>query len=432
MRRLPLLSAVLIIALSFLAVPAGARADLPPQVPGVTLRTYDVQIELSKLCTLKPGQTPNVDKLMPTVDWTSDADFGLTDMFVTEVTGNLSAPAAGTYEFRLTSDDGSRLRIGDTVVIVNDGRHAPTPVDGTITLTAGHHPLRIDHFEHLYGQQLRLEWKPPGAQAFTLVPAEALSTDADVVRVTSPGRKECESGADSPGDGLPLQGVHPDHTLTDLRPAGFEPQVTAMAWLPDDRLAITTWGGSETRLGEVYLLSGVTGATSPARVTYKKIAEGLQEPMGLAYADGKLYVSEKSRLVELNDTNGDDVADDLRTVATWPFGGNFHEFAFGLLYRGGHFYLNLSVAIDYGGATTVPQPAPAVASPSRSTRGRGNSTISRAACAPRTASGGGRATTCSCWTTRAAGCPPRSWCTSRRAASSTITRRRRGRSTRAW
>ncbi|MFB9477684.1 family 16 glycoside hydrolase [Nonomuraea salmonea] len=358
MRRLPLLSAVLIIALSFLAVPAGARADLPPQVPGVTLRTYDVQIELSKLCTLKPGQTPNVDKLMPTVDWTSDADFGLTDMFVTEVTGNLSAPAAGTYEFRLTSDDGSRLRIGDTVVIVNDGRHAPTPVDGTITLTAGHHPLRIDHFEHLYGQQLRLEWKPPGAQAFTLVPAEALSTDADVVRVTSPGRKECESGADSPGDGLPLQGVHPDHTLTDLRPAGFEPQVTAMAWLPDDRLAITTWGGSETRLGEVYLLSGVTGATSPARVTYKKIAEGLQEPMGLAYADGKLYVSEKSRLVELNDTNGDDVADDLRTVATWPFGGNFHEFAFGLLYRGGHFYLNLSVAIDYGGATTVPQPAP--------------------------------------------------------------------------
>ncbi|MEV5328916.1 family 16 glycoside hydrolase [Nonomuraea sp. N2-4H] len=357
MRRSPLLSAALIIALSFLTAPARANDDLPPQEPGVTLRTYDVQIELSRLCTLKPGQTPNVDKLMPTIDWTSDADFGLTDMFVTEVTGYLHTPSAGTYEFRLTSDDGSRLTIGDTAVIVNDGRHAPVSVDGTITLTEGHHPLRIDHFEHLYGQQLKLEWKPPGAQAFTLVPTEALSTDADVVRVTSPGRKECESGADSPGDGLPLRDVHPDYTLTDLRPAGFEPQVSAMDWLPDGRLAITTWGGSETRLGEVYLLSGVTGATSPEKVTAKKIAEGLQEPMGIKYVDGKLYVSEKSRLVELNDTDGDEVIDDYRTVATWPFGGNFHEFAFGLLYRDGHFYLNLSVAIDYGGATTVPQPA---------------------------------------------------------------------------
>ncbi|GAA1013909.1 hypothetical protein Aple_082170 [Acrocarpospora pleiomorpha] len=358
MRKLPLLSVSLLTALSWLVVPAQARAAVPPQEPGITLRTYDVQVELSKLCTLKPGQTPNVDKLMSTIDWTSDADFGLVDMFVTEAIGNISIATAGTYEFRLTSDDGSRLRIDDTVVITNDGRHGPIAVDGTITLTTGYHALRVDHFEHLYGQQLKLEWKPPGSSAFTLVPNSVLSTDAGVVRVTAPGRKECESGADSPGDGSPLQSVHPDFTLTDLRPNGFQPQVTAMDWLPDGRLAIATWGGSETRLGEVYLLDNVTGNTSPAQVTTKKIASGLQEPMGIKYVDGKLYVSEKSRLVELNDTNGDEVADNLRTVATWPFGGNFHEFAFGLLYRDGHFYLNLSVAINYGGATTDPQPAP--------------------------------------------------------------------------
>ncbi|GAA3585686.1 hypothetical protein GCM10022419_079650 [Nonomuraea rosea] len=357
MRKLPLLSVLLITALSSLAAPAPAHAAVPPQEPGITLRTYDVQVELSKLCTLKSGQTPNVDKLMPTIDWASDADFGLTDMFVTEAVGNIAIPAAGTYEFRLTSDDGSRLRIDDTVVITNDGRHAPIAVAGTITLTAGYHALRVDHFEHLYGQQLKLEWKPPGSADFVLVPTSVLSTDAGVVRVTAPGRKECESGADSPGDGLPLTSAHPDLTLTDLRPAGFEPQVTAMDWLPDDRLAIATWGGSETKLGEVYLLDHVTGTTSPAQVTAKKIASGLQEPMGIKYVDGKLYVSEKSRLVELNDTDGDEVADNLRTVASWPFGGNFHEFAFGLLYRGGHFYINLSVAINYGGATTDPQPA---------------------------------------------------------------------------
>ena len=40
-----------------------------------------------------------------------------------------------------------------------------------------------------------------------------------------------------------------------------------------------------------------------------------------------------------------------------PFGGNFHEFAFGLLYDDDYFYVNLSVAINNGGATTDPQPA---------------------------------------------------------------------------
>lgn len=201
MRKLPLLSVLLITALSYLVVPAQAQAAVPPQEPGVTLRTYDVQVELSKLCTLKPGQTPNVDKLMPTIDWTSDADFGLADMFVTEAIGNIDIATAGTYEFRLISDDGSRLRIDDTVVITNDGRHGPIAIDGTITLTTGYHALRVDHFEHLYGQQLRLEWKPPGAAGFTLVPTSVLSTDADVVRVTDRGARSARAAPTPPATG---------------------------------------------------------------------------------------------------------------------------------------------------------------------------------------------------------------------------------------
>jgi hypothetical protein len=353
-RRTPLFLALTATTLSFVVGPTPARADLPEQEPGVTLRTYDVGVELTNLCSLKPGQTPNVDKAMPTVDWTSDADFGLTDKFLTEVLANLNVPAAGDYGFRLTSDDGSRLIIDGEIISTNDGRHGPTSVDATRTLTAGYHTLRIDHFDHLYDQQLKLEWKPPGASGYSVVPTSVLSTDK-AVRVTAPGTKFCEGATDSPGDGLPLTGANPNYTLTDLRPAGFEPAVSAMDWLPDGRLAIATWGGSDNKLGEVYLLDHVTGNTSPAQVTAKKIASGLQEPMGIKYVDGKLYVSEKSRLIELNDTNGDDITDNVRTVATLPFGGNFHEFAFGLLYEDEYFYLNLSVAINYGGATTDPQ-----------------------------------------------------------------------------
>ncbi|MFG3467342.1 ricin-type beta-trefoil lectin domain protein [Streptomyces sp. NPDC047853] len=337
---------------------APAAAALPPQEPGVTLRVFDVQTPLNEICTLKAGQTPNVDKLMPVIDWSSADDFGLETRFVTHVLGNLHAAQAGSYAFRLTSDDGSRLWIDDRLVINHDGLHGPdAPKDATVDLTAGSHALRIEHFERDGGQQLTLAWKPPGASAFSVVPNSALSTDADVVRVTAPGRKECEGGADSPGDGLPLTGVHPNYTLTDLRPNGFEPQVSAMDWLPDGRLAVATWGGSNNTAGEVYLLSNVTGDTGPDKVTAKKVASGLKEPMGIKHVDGKLYVSQKHELTELNDTNGDEITDQYRRVATWPFGGNFHEFAFGLLYQDGFFYLNLSVSINYGGATTDPQPA---------------------------------------------------------------------------
>ncbi|WP_043733216.1 family 16 glycoside hydrolase [Streptomyces zinciresistens] len=338
---------------------AAAPDEIPPQEPGVTLRVFDTQVPLSKLCTLKPGQTPNVDKLMPNVDWSTTDDFGgLSDNFSAQVSGYLVVPSDGTYTFRLTSDDGSRLTVGEQTVIDHDGLHGAEPKDGAVQLTAGSQPFRIDYFERTGGQRLALAWKPPGADDFSIVPKEALSTDAGVVRVTAPGRKECESGADSPGDGLPLTDVRPDLDLTDLRPEGFEPQVSGMDWLPDGRLAITTWGGTDTTAGEVYLLDNVTGATSRDKVTVKKIASGLREPMGIKYVDGSLYVSQKHELTRLVDTNGDFVTDQYRRVATWPFSGNFHEFAFGLLYRDGYFYVNLSVAINYGGATTVPQPAP--------------------------------------------------------------------------
>jgi hypothetical protein len=358
-RRKPFaVATALFVAMAGLLVAPTQAAAIPPQQPGVTLRVFDVQTALSRLCNLKPAQTPNVDKLMPTINWTATTDFGIGDFFVSEVTGYVNIATAGSYNFRLISDDGSRLWLDNAIVIDHDGLHGATPKDGSVQLTTGPHALRIEHFDNSVDQQITLQWQPPGTSAFTLVPNSVLSTDSGVVRVTAPGRKECEGGTDSPGDGLPLTAVHPNYTLTNLRPNGFQPQVTGMDWLPDGRMAIATWGGSLNTLGEVYLMSGVTGNTGPGQVQAKKIASNLREPMGIKYVEGKLYVSEKHRLTELNDTNGDEVTDNYRTVATWPFGSNFHEFAFGMLYQDGFFYLNLSVAINYGGATTDPQPAP--------------------------------------------------------------------------
>ena len=161
--------------------------------------------------------------------------------------------------FRLTSDDGSRLTIDDQVVVDHDGLHGDTAKEGSVTLTAGTvHDLRLDYFEAGGGERLTLEWMPPGATTFTVVPTSALSTEAGVTRVTAPGFKQCEGQDDSAGDGLQLDGLNPAYDLVDLRADGFEPQVTGLEWDGDD-LLVLTWGGNgndqgNVELGELYRL----------------------------------------------------------------------------------------------------------------------------------------------------------------------------------
>ncbi|MBE1876020.1 family 16 glycoside hydrolase [Myceligenerans pegani] len=348
------------------AVPVAAAAadDLPPQEPGVTLRTYDMARDISELCTLRSGQTPNVDQLKPTIDYSTDADFGMGDRFIAHALANLSVPSDGTYDFRLTSDDGSRLVIDDSVVVDNDGLHGAESVEGSAALTAGYHDLRVEYFENTGDNVLRLEWRPSGAAEYEVVPSSALSTEAGVVRVTAPGTKYCEGQDDTAGDGMRLDSVHPGYTLTDLRPEGFEPMVSALDWTDDDRLVVVTSGSvspagwvEDPEPGEIFLLDNVTGETSREQVEVEKVATDLFNPMGVAVIGDSIYVSERDALTELTDPDGDGFFDEHRTVAEWPFGGNFHEFAFGLLHDEEYFYVNLSVAINNGGATTDPQPA---------------------------------------------------------------------------
>ncbi|PYF96783.1 Glucose/arabinose dehydrogenase, beta-propeller fold, partial [Georgenia satyanarayanai] len=345
-----------------LAVPASAA---PPagEEPGVTLRTFAFGQAPSEICTLKEGTTPNVDKLMPTISWTEADEFGMEDNFLTHVLATLEVPADGEYTFRLTSDDGSKLHIDDELVIDHDGLHGAEPKDGSVTLTAGYHSLFIEHIEAGGGQELHLEWQVPGASDFELVPSSALSTEADVVRVTAPGTKYCEGATDTAGDGLRLDSVNPNYVLTNLRPEGFEPKVSGLALTPDGQLAVSTTGEvsaggwePDPTSGEVFFLDGVLEADGPEDVTVTKVADGLLNPMGIEVIDDSIFVSERHQLTQLTDPDGDGFYDARTTIADWPDGGNFHEFAFGLVHDEDYFYVNLSVAINNGGATTDPQP----------------------------------------------------------------------------
>ena len=136
---------------------AGSAAAQATYEPGVTLRTFQFGNSPSKVCVLKSGQTPNVDKLMSTINWTTEAEFGANDSFQSTVLARLTTPAAGEYSFRLTSDDGSILKIDDAEVINHDGLHGATAKDGAVTLGAGYHSLKIEHFERDGGQQITLQ-----------------------------------------------------------------------------------------------------------------------------------------------------------------------------------------------------------------------------------------------------------------------------------
>lgn len=99
-------------------------------------------------------------------------------------------------------------------------------------------------------------------------------------------------------------------------------EVGGMATLPDGSLAICT------RRGEVWIVSSPTISGSEKPV-FKRFAKGLHEPLGLAYKDGDIYVTQRSELTRLRDSNGDGRADIYEKIYSWPLSGNYHEYSYG-------------------------------------------------------------------------------------------------------
>jgi len=151
--------------------------------------------------------------------------------------------------------------------------------------------------------------------------------------------EEVQASLQNPGFGSPLSGVHPSYDLVSLEPPGYNFTVGGMAFLPDGRLLVTTWSPE----GSVYLLSGVhTGDSS--QIKAKLIAQGLMEPLGATVVGDSIYVLQKHELTRLIDHDGDDVIDEYKVICnSFGVSNDFHEFAFGLLYRDGYFYANLSI-----------------------------------------------------------------------------------------
>ena len=181
-----------------------------------------------------------------------------------------------------------------------------------------------------YAQPLRfrkliLEGATPGNLALASAPPEPAAPDS------------------TPGFGKKLSALHPALEARDLRSDGTTQRISGMAMRGPRELLFTTWEGDVFSLD----LAAIPEAGTPP---FRRIAQGLSEPMGLVVADGRIFVTEKNEATELIDEDGDGTFETYRCLSqNWPCSLDSHEYLFGAIVQDGHLYFCSSVAMGYRG-----------------------------------------------------------------------------------
>ena len=299
------------------------------------------------MATLKERSPEKIGVVGP-IHLVSDMDFGVRgNNFLFEVVGIMHIPQDDTYGFRLLSDDGSYLYVDKELQIDNSGLHTTVARDAEIFLKKGAHPIKILFYQDDEEAFLSLQLFNKEEGKYELVPKSWFKFRPEHVREVIP-REDLVKGI--PGDKRRVNSVHPSFTLRQARPENFEPRVGGIDFLSDGSMVLCTWDED----GAVYKLSNWQDETD--RIEVKKIAFGLAEPLGIAAVDDTIYVLQKQELTKLVDTDGDGIIEEYLTVCDeWQVTSNFHEFAFGLVFKEGFFYGNLATAILPGGASKQPQ-----------------------------------------------------------------------------
>jgi alpha-L-fucosidase len=137
---------------------------IPDPNPGLQCRVYAGTFD----------RMPNWEELTPesltVVDRIALGDPPDREHVARLIEGYLEVPADDVYVFSLASDDGSRLNIGDRVVIDNDGLHAIQTKKGAVPLARGLHWIRVEFFNRTGGAALELRFARAGEDWAALPP----------------------------------------------------------------------------------------------------------------------------------------------------------------------------------------------------------------------------------------------------------------------
>jgi len=119
---------------------------------------------------------PDFDKLTPVESGRTDTFppancKAAANPFALKFAGYVRVPADGVYNFYVASDDGSRLWIGDELVVDNDGLHGTVERGGFIALKAGLHPITVGYFDAGGGKALSVSYDGPNLPRQAIPPS---------------------------------------------------------------------------------------------------------------------------------------------------------------------------------------------------------------------------------------------------------------------
>jgi hypothetical protein len=99
--------------------------------------------------------------------------------------GYVEVPESGQYTFYTNSNDGTKLYIGNDLLVDNDGQHAATEVSGQMGLAAGMHAIRVEYFQNGGTQTLEVLWEGPGISSRSQIPGSNLYHEGQSTYVRS-------------------------------------------------------------------------------------------------------------------------------------------------------------------------------------------------------------------------------------------------------
>jgi putative heme-binding domain-containing protein len=107
-----------------------------------------------------------------------------------------------------------------------------------------------------------------------------------------------------------------------------------------DVAIVSAWDGSIWKVAGLSQLPEKNGAKRTVQLTWRRIASGLFQPLGVKIVDGKVYVTCRDQLCILHDLNGDEEIDYFESFNNdHQVTDHFHEFAMGLqVDKEGNFY----------------------------------------------------------------------------------------------
>ncbi len=137
---------------------------------------------ITSIDTMTPVATGSIDEGLDLSVQTRARDVALS------YTASIEVPTTGEWTFHLLSNDGSRLYLDGSQLILNDGvLNSLTERSATLYLEAGRHDFQVDVFNDNSnsGPELRVEWEGPGLEREVIALEAYAASFGEVARFTN-------------------------------------------------------------------------------------------------------------------------------------------------------------------------------------------------------------------------------------------------------